>query len=80
MLVRRELEKDAGWGRVDSKQMSHFGSVQLQSDPMGDLYHTGFAPTLTHLSPSPHLGQCSVMEVDGLAGYRCFRERGRCEL
>lgn len=39
MCVRREQEKDAGWSRVDTKQRPSFGSVQLQSDPMGDLYH-----------------------------------------
>lgn len=27
-----------GGGRVDTKQRPSFGSVQLQSDPMGDLY------------------------------------------
>lgn len=37
--VRRKLEKDAGFGRLDTKQGPSFGSVQLQSDPMGVLYH-----------------------------------------
>lgn len=38
-LQGESWKKDAGRVRVDTKQRPNFGSVQLQSDPMGDLYH-----------------------------------------